>query len=158
MFATTLGAALMIVSTSYAGVPVPPIVMEEATVQAKIIILENFEEDRQAAAGLLVEIWSAEEDKTFLKKRKGEKPSGLNLSKCPESHGAEDVSKWIGQLVSKVDDIADGLTKTAFRVEPYSASADIHIGGDESRKRQAQLSEAGARHVLTPDIIVVKSE
>ncbi|MDE0837594.1 MAG: hypothetical protein OSB41_00935, partial [Kiritimatiellae bacterium] len=70
MFATTLGAALMIVSTSYAGVPVPPIVMEEATVQAKIIILENFEEDRQAAAGLLVEIWSAEEDKTFLKKRK----------------------------------------------------------------------------------------
>ncbi|MDE0837595.1 MAG: poly-beta-1,6-N-acetyl-D-glucosamine N-deacetylase PgaB [Kiritimatiellae bacterium] len=80
------------------------------------------------------------------------------VSVCPESHGAEDVSKWIGQLVSKVDDIADGLTKTAFRVEPYSASADIHIGGDESRKRQAQLSEAGARHVLTPDIIVVKSE
>ncbi|MFT7489748.1 MAG: biofilm PGA synthesis lipoprotein PgaB [Candidatus Promineifilaceae bacterium] len=80
------------------------------------------------------------------------------VSVSPESYGAEDVSEWIGQLVSKVDDTADGLTKTAFRVEPYSASADTHIGGEESRKRQTQLSEAGARHVLTPDIIVAKSE
>jgi hypothetical protein len=79
--ATAIVAALMIGSHSYAGVPIPPIVMEEATVQAKIIILENFEEDRQAAAGLLVEIWSAEEDKTLAKKRKSQKPSGLNLSK-----------------------------------------------------------------------------
>ncbi len=43
----------------FAGVPIPPITMEEATVQGKIIILENFEEDRQAAVGLLIEIWSA---------------------------------------------------------------------------------------------------
>jgi biofilm PGA synthesis lipoprotein PgaB len=80
------------------------------------------------------------------------------VSVSPESYGAEDVNEWIDELVSKVDDFADGLTKTAFRVESYSATADIHIGGDESRKRQIQLSEAGARHVLTPDITVAKSE
>jgi hypothetical protein len=81
MFATALVAALMIVSSVNAGVPIPPIVMEQATVQAKIIILENFEEDRQAAAGLLVEVWSAKEKKIVLKNRRSKPASGLNLSK-----------------------------------------------------------------------------
>lgn len=64
-------AGLFLAQSGIAEMQVPPIIMEEATVQGKIIILENFEEDRQAAAGLLLEIWSANEVEDVRKSRRG---------------------------------------------------------------------------------------
>ena len=54
-------SGLVLANSAFAGMQIPPILMEEATVQGKIIILENFQEDRQAAVGLRIEIWSAKE-------------------------------------------------------------------------------------------------
>ena len=72
-FVAALLIGLTLARPAFAGTQVPPIVMEEATVQGKIIILENFKEDRQAAAGLLIEIWSAKEFKLERTSRRGAK-------------------------------------------------------------------------------------